>query len=492
MNITKELQFWLDIPEETTTIEFKRLEGDRVVSKIMETIVAMANTDGGTIVLGVDDPEKTSRSGEQRVYGIEENIELFDEIRRKAAHIQPGLSLHWPPRLLVTNDTMRSVAVLYVSKSTQYLHEYEGQAYVRLRKGNKRLTAQECVQYSYAKGFQHADKELVDIPINVLETNVYKMWANSVGVSDRSIADALIATGLGRKNEQTDKTLPTRAAVMLFADFPSLVLDTKCAVRIFLYEGTVERFKDTPNLLRTPITIDGPTIDLIRRAQETVLDFLRTGVRVSSGFITTYILPERAIKEAITNAVIHRDYHIQRDIEVRIFEDRVEIESPGLLPYNITRANIGRVRADGYRNSLLVKHLRVFPSPPNLDHNEGVPAMRQVMSANNLYPPLFLIPDSRPAVMLILWNEERASEWEKVQQYLSNNLYINNHTARTVTGVVQVHEMSKKFAQWTKQGLLQRVPSDVRVKKGVKYRLSDISDERILLTGATANKQVDR
>jgi ATP-dependent DNA helicase RecG len=44
--------------------------------------------------------------------------------------------------------------------------------------------------------------------------------------------------------------------------------------------------------------------------------------------LTKYKIPERAIKESITNAVIHRDYHIKRDIEVRIFEDRVDVLSP--------------------------------------------------------------------------------------------------------------------------------------------------------------------
>jgi ATP-dependent DNA helicase RecG len=55
---------------------------------------------------------------------------------------------------------------------------------------------------------------------------------------------------------------------------------------------------------------------------------LRSGIKIPSGFTTKYLIPERAIKEAITNAVIHRDYYIKRDIELRIFEDRVEIESP--------------------------------------------------------------------------------------------------------------------------------------------------------------------
>lgn len=489
MAVSAALEYWLDIPEETTGVEFKRLDGDRVVAKVIETVVAMANTDGGTIVLGIDDPEKTKFAREDRLFGVEEDLDIYDEIRRKTAHIQPGLSLNWPPQQLVFDRAgeQRHVALLKVEKSTQYLHQYEGHAYIRLNKGNKRLTAQECVQYAYAKGFEHADKELVDVAFELLETATYQIWAAARNISNRPIAQALLATGLAKRNA-SGVVQPTRAAVMLFAEFPSLLLDSKCAIRIFVYEGTVERFKEVPNLLQTPITIDAPTIELIRRAHETTLNLLHTGVRVPSGFITTYALPERAIKEAITNAVIHRDYHTKRDIEIRVFEDRIEIESPGLLPYNITRANIGRVRAEGYRNDLLVKHLREFPSPPNLDRNEGVPAMREAMAAGNLYPPLFFIPDSRAAIVLVLWNEERASEWEKLENYLTRTPFVTNSEARRVTDIVQSQDMTRRFNQWVKQGLLVRVPTDINVKKNVKYKLANGPANHVLSTSEKNNK----
>ena len=68
----------IDIPSEDRLTEFKRLGGEsRIVSKTIETIVAMANTEGGQIILGVDDPEKSRLKGEKRIFGIEENKELW-------------------------------------------------------------------------------------------------------------------------------------------------------------------------------------------------------------------------------------------------------------------------------------------------------------------------------------------------------------------------------------------------------------------------------
>jgi ATP-dependent DNA helicase RecG len=212
-----------------------------------------------------------------------------------------------------------------------------------------------------------------------------------------------------------------------------------------------------------------------------VLNLLRTGVRIPSGFVTTYQIPERAIKEAITNAVIHRDYHTKKDIEVRIFEDRVEITSPGLLPFNITPSNIGYERAHGYRNDLLVKHLREFPDPPNLDQNEGVRAIRQTMNSADLYPPIFLTyPLLQDSLKVILFNEKAPSEWEKVVHYLNKNKYINNREARVILGIVDTVKVSKLFSRWVKQGMLSKIVPNIGAKKNVRYRLPSIDEKGLL------------
>jgi ATP-dependent DNA helicase RecG len=171
--------------------------------------------------------------------------------------------------------------------------------------------------------------------------------------------------------------------------------------------------------------------------------------------------------------VIHRDYHVKRDIEIRIFEDRVEIENPGLFPCNITRYNIGRIRADGYRNDLLVKHLREFPFAPNFDQNEGVQAMRAEMRAQNLYPPIYLTyPHYEDAVKVILFNEIATTEWDKVQFHLTKTKFINNEMARKLTGLTNPDKMSKLFKKWVEQGLLIRIDPPTKSTKGVKYKLA--------------------
>lgn len=460
----------LEIPEETQTLEFKRMTGEKVVSKITETIVAMANTDGGVIVLGIDDPEKTKLSGYDRVYGIEEDRENFDGLLRHIQTISPPLANIVRDIINVTSN--KSIVLLRVPKSVTGFCSVNNEVFVRLHKSNKKLNPTEIIKLSYAKGFERADRELVaDVSLELLDTQYFRAWSTQRELTG-VIEEILFKTGLARRND-SGVLLPTRAAILLFAEFPTDITDTKSAIKIFQYSGTIETIGETPNLISTPKIINGPLIKQIKDAQEYVLLLLRAGIEIHSGFVTKYRLPERAIKEGITNAVIHRDYHLKRDIEISIFEDRIEFLSPGLLPFNITSKNIGFIRADGYRNDLIVKHLREFPEPPNLDQNEGVRAIRSEMREGGLYHPIYITyPTYEDSVKLILLNELRQTEWECVEEYLTDNRYINNSKAREITNVKQLHEMSRLFRKWVKQGLLIKINPESGGHKATKYKLA--------------------
>lgn len=465
----------LNIPTETQNIEFKRLKGDGVVAKIIRTVVAFANTDGGIIVVGIDDPEKTSKSGLARVYGIEEDTEKYDEIFREAQRIIPPITgINIATQLKASSG--KTVAIIKVPKSTNSLYSINNEVFIRLQKSNKKLTPSEIIKMSYAKGFTRADSELVDVDFELLRTQYFENWKNQRGILGSSIEEILFKTGLARKDE-SGVLKPTRAAVLLFAEYPTNLIDTKCAIRVMQYTGTIANYEEVPNLVSVPKTIEGPVIDVIQKAHDYVLTLLRNGIEIHSGFVTKYKMPERAVKEAITNAVIHRDYFIKRDIEIGLYEDRIEVSSPGLLPYNITTSNIGYVRSEGYRNDSIVKHLREFPNPPNLDQNEGVRAMRNEMESNGLYPPIYLsYPTLSDSVKVVLLNEHRPDEWERIRSYLKDNKYIANKKAREITNIEQRDKMSRMLNKWVKQGLLVVVRPQKGGMKATKYKLANVEE----------------
>jgi ATP-dependent DNA helicase RecG len=164
-------------------------------------------------------------------------------------------------------------------------------------------------------------------------------------------------------------------------------------------------------------------IELIDTAVRDIGDELAEGVALaSSGFETVHRIPIRVVKEAIVNAVIHRDYRLNRDIFVRIFDNRIEIESPGALPGTVTVANIGHV-GSRTRNPLIARTLRDFPVRPNVDAGEGVRMMFDEMAQRSLYPPLYRESElaAGSVVTVVLMCDSKPPLWDAVSEWIDRN-----------------------------------------------------------------------
>ena len=187
--------------------------------------------------------------------------------------------------------------------------------------------------------------------------------------------------------------------------------------------------------------------------------------------------------------MVHRDYRLNRDIHIRIFDDRVEVESPGRLPGNLTPATIEKARSMP-RNSLLARHLREFPNPPNVDAGEGVPMMFAQMSAADLYEPLYReqLDAAIPTLVLTLLNEERPPLWVQVSDWIGRNGPIANAQLREISGLDTLGA-SKQLKQWVAQGVLVALPG--ASLKHMRYTLPDLlelSPETVLLSLGSDNK----
>jgi ATP-dependent DNA helicase RecG len=240
MDIQKFLEEVLAIPNESRTFEFKRLGSrNEGLDKTLQAIVAMANTDGGTIVLGIDDPQKSKLKGFDRIFGIEENPELYDELGQNVKKISPPIASIWPPELIQVPGKNVRIGWLSVPKVTDGFRSIDNHVYVRQERGNKRLSPQEIVHFAYVKGFERADAEAVEVSIDLLKTSYYEAWRKKRGIEEDSISIILEKTGLAKRNDK-GVILPTRAAVLLFADYPNDLMHTKCTVRVFQYAGNLE------------------------------------------------------------------------------------------------------------------------------------------------------------------------------------------------------------------------------------------------------------
>lgn len=469
----------LEFPE-SYTFECKRIAGDRL-TRVLETVVAFANSDGGIIAIGFEDPDKAKGRG--RVYGIQENLANWDELRRqlRSRITEPDLLPLGFPEIGCTlrDGEQGSVVFLKVGKSTRIHSIVDDGTFIRMGKGNRELTAPEINDLCFARGTISIENQLEEVGFDLLDTDYWRMYAGERKLT-RPIAEAMAMLGLAR-NDSSGNRRPTRAAVLLFAEEPSGLLASKAAIRIFHYKGNRIQTDPRTNLLKPPVTVGGPIIRQIKDAADAVIRELSSGIQMGPfGFEIVQKYPVRVIKEAITNAVIHRDYRIPQDTIVCLFSDRIEVSSPGLLVGPITAANIGRVGPYN-RNPQIVNHLRDFPNPPNLDAGEGVPMMIGTMQQTGLYPPTYLTRPFIPtdAVIVILRNANRPSAWEQVSDYLDRHGSIGNAEVRKLLGTADTLHASKRLKNWCDVGLLTVLNPDAGTRSR-RYARPGQSGEKLL------------
>lgn len=443
---------------ESNRFDTKRVSG-KMVGKALETICAFANTGGGTLALGLEDPAKAQAS--DRLYGLAENPEAVDELRRKTlTHLLPAMEgLRWVRVACRLRDgTDGHVLLLVVPQSSKVHSILDDGTWTRLDASNREMTAAEITELSYRRGVISAESEPVAVPFELLDSENWRRFSASRGFLSGDLADRLFRIGLAKR--VGGELQPVRAAVLLFADEPGGLLaaqQTRADVRVFHYRGNRIEAGAVPNLLKPPKTISGAIPLQIAKASAYVLDELAAGLTLAaSGFKTLHRYPERVIKEAITNAVIHRDYRLNRDIQIRIFDNRIEIESPGLFPGTITPVNVAKAGSFA-RNPLIARNLREFPEPPNVDAGEGVRMMFAEMRAANLYPPFYgeTRDTAQPSVIVSLLNEERPPIWEQVSDWMDRNGPLANSDLCRIAGVDTLRA-SKMLKRWVEQGVLLR------------------------------------
>lgn len=455
---------------ESHRLETKRVSG-KMVAKALETVCAFANTQGGWLVLGVEDGAKAR--GDQRLFGIGENPEAIDELTRKlGTQLVPAVQDVQVLRIPCTlrDGSQGALVTLFVPASDKVHSILDNGTWTRGQASNREMSASEITDLSYRRGVRSAESEPVDVDFELLDTETWRLFLRGRGLTPTGLADQLYRIGLAKKIG--GELRPVRAAVLLFADQPGALMasmGTRADVRVFHYQGTTIESGEVPNLRKAPKTLSGPLYRLIEQTNTYLLGELASGLTLAaSGFRTIHRYPERVIKEAVTNALIHRDYRLNRDVHIRIFDNRIEVLSPGLFPGRITAATIHRAGSFA-RNPLIASNLREFPEPPNVDAGEGVRMMFSLMRAGDLYPPQYreMRDQVQEAIVVTLLNEERPPVWEQVSDWIDRNGPIANIDLCQIAGLDTL-KASKMLQRWVVQGLLVNDPT--RGKRNMVYR----------------------
>lgn len=416
----------------------KDIEG----KKLSRTISAFANASGGDVYIGIREENDTKIK----------HWEGFEAIEDANGFVQMISNL-----LVMTNNyevvfLKHPVLATYVLQVTIF----KTQAIVYctdgkvpyIRKGAQNLpcdTPEKIKRLELDKGISSFENEVV-AESNLSDVNSSIVWEK---FKNNIVPDTNTETWLKKQRLLIGEKL-TVAALLLFSDEPQICLPKRSSIKIFRYQtgGAAER--DT--LVGIPITVEGCAYSQIYEAVSKTKEIIES-IRKFGKEFEAIEYPEETLHEIITNAVLHRDYSIATDIQIRIFDNRVEVESPGKLPGYVTVDNI--LTAQSARNPKIVRLINKFPEAPNKDVGEGLNTAFEAMAKLRLKEPI--IEENDNSVLVIIKHEKLASPEELVVDYLLKNDSITNRIGRNITGIKSENSMKRIFWKLRDAGMVYMI-----------------------------------
>jgi ATP-dependent DNA helicase RecG len=431
---------------------------DIAPAKLTRTISAFANAEGGEIHIGVDEDIRLklrSWRGFDRIEDANAHIQVAEEMAPLGEDIT----------CTFIQCSARSGLLLKieVKKTTDIKRATDGQIYVRRSAQNLPIRSEEALtNLKLAKGLASFENEAASIEKEVIvksavaEEFIQKVVPKSTPVEWM------------RKQRVLIGDRPTVAGLILYADEPQAYLPKRTGVKVYRYKtNDPEGTRDT--LAGDPASIEGHAYRLIAESVSATVRLIESVQVNTDRGLERVKYPSRALHEVITNAVLHRDYSIADDIHIRVFDNRVEVHSPGALPAHITPENIRRERFS--RNPQLVRLINKFPNPPNKDIGEGLNTAFDEMRKMKLKEPQ--ISQSGGYVSVFLRHEPLASPEEVIMGFLDSNETISNREARNLCFIGSENRMKGILQKMVKNGIIELVPGRTRYNAAYRKLVPD-------------------
>ncbi len=376
------------------------------------------------------------------------HIEDYNQHIQALLEVQPTLPLEFS--FLKAPCASGYVLRIDVEKS-QHVHKTaDGTVYVR--KGAQSLPVkdpQRITELTFAKGVRSYEDITLDDAVAEDVVDAVAIREFLEGFSPQTDPLDLVLN----KNLVDRRTFKPRVSgILLFADDPSSLMPKKCSVRIVRYE-TKEEDPERDHL-KSVESIEAPLYSLIHQTVARVAEIM-SGINVwTTEGPKAMEYPPETIWEIIVNALIHRDYSISDDVHILIFDNRIEIVSPGRLPAFVTPGNILDVRYA--RNPRVVGMLSKYVDAPNKDIGEGLNTAFQRMKEWRLRSPE-IIEDGNN-VRVIVPHASLATPQEAIMGFLEKHDSITNRQARDLTGIKSENAVKAEFYKLRDAGLVEMIP----------------------------------
>lgn len=311
---------------ESKTLEFK--EQLLSFSSLIKTCVAFANTAGGEIIIGVKDGSREiigiSDADRERLYESFPNS-LYDATNN-------GLFAHIYERNL--NEV--SIMIIKIPLSTRrpcYIKKggIPKGVYLRVGTATRRATEDHIQELMRESRHQYYDQEPINLALEDLSDRKLTACYKGAPSFKKLLADGVITASFNNP----EKALVTVAGALMFYDNPEQYIP-EAIITCTEFSG-----KEGRNIIQTR-EISGSLPNVITDALALTMSLLEKNYSLKGPQLSgETIIPEIALREAITNAVMHRKYNIPGAVKIAIYEDRIEIFNPGCLPGLVDIENLG-------------------------------------------------------------------------------------------------------------------------------------------------------
>lgn len=285
---------------------------------LANAMIGFANADGGIVVVGLADGEVEGTNGnlERRNAQLQANIDFCTPPVRATRQLVPCIDREGKPNELL---------VFEVDPGNVVHANQKEEVFLRVADENRRLSFSQRQELLYDKGQAGYEAGSSGAPLESVEDDLLQSYAVAMEAPDPT--RLLRARGLATGDELTI------AGCLLFAETPQAFLP-EAFIRVLRYRGH-ERGSGSRQQLVEDVRLEGPIPKQLADARERVKRHQPTRRALGQGgaFEDVPLVPEDAWLEGIVNAAVHRSYSMAGDhIRVEVFDDRIEISSPGRFP----------------------------------------------------------------------------------------------------------------------------------------------------------------
>jgi ATP-dependent DNA helicase RecG len=434
---------------------------DAEVESLAECLVAFANGDGGLILLGVNEHGQPMET----IWEEEAEGALLEAARL----CRPPVPSQWQP-VEIEQGTLIGINVPH-SAELHSLHD--GRVLLRSGNRNRPLTGDEVRDLAARKNSAEFETEVVpgarfsDLDQDIIREYLDRREARG-GAQIASTSELLFEIGATDREEN-----PTTIGILLFGGNPQIFFPQSGVVFV-RFPGTEPRGEDGGIGYGRRDEIAGPLARIVERSWNIIFEEMRVGAAVSDlerEELTEY--PRFAVREALVNAVAHRDYRISgRRIEVRMYTDRLEIISPGSLPGYMTLDNL--VEEHFSRSPRLVNGLYQWGYIEEL--GLGIDQMIEDMVQAGHEPPMFrstahsftvILSNKRERAAVPKWTRSMNARQTRALTYVRENGSITNREYHRLCPDVSAETLRLDLADLVDRGLLLKIGS----KRGTYYIL---------------------